>query len=74
VVAQYVALCKSIVARAPTLSASVKTKVEGICAKAASGDTEGARKAAKEVCVEVVNASPVTGSTKEKALAACKAA
>lgn len=72
-VAEYVAICKSIVQREPTLSASVKSKVEGICNKAASGDLAGARAAAKEVCVEVINASPIPTAEKEKAIAACKA-
>jgi hypothetical protein len=52
----------------------VKAKVEGICNKAAAGDPAGARAAAKEVCVEVINASPVPAAVKEKALAGCKAA
>ncbi len=72
-VAEYVAICKEIVQREPTLSSAVKSKVEGICAKAASGDTAGARAAAKEVCVEVINASPIPTAAKEKALAECKA-
>ncbi len=72
-VAQYVAVCKSIIQREPALAASVKAKVEGICNKAADGDIEGARAAAKEVCVEVINASPIPpGTAKEHALAACK--
>lgn len=73
-VAEYVAICKSIIERVPTLSASVKSKVEGICTKAAHGDAAGARAAAKEVCVEVIDASPISGAEKERALAACKAA
>jgi hypothetical protein len=73
-VAEYAAICKTIIQRTPTLSASVKEKVEGICAKAAHGDLAGARQAAKEVCVEVINASPVPAAAKEKALAECKAA
>lgn len=72
-VAEYVAICKEIVQREPTLSSAVKSKVEGICAKAASGDEAGARAAAKEVCVEVINASPIPTAAKEKALAECKA-
>jgi hypothetical protein len=51
----------------------VKAKVEGICSKSASGDVAGARAAAKEVCVEVINASPVSGATKERSLVACNA-
>jgi hypothetical protein len=72
-VAEYVAICKEIVQREPTLSSAVKSKVEGICAKAASGDEAGARAAAKEVCTEVINASPIPTAAKEKALAECKA-
>jgi hypothetical protein len=71
-VAQYVAACKQIIQHEPTLSADVKSKVEGICNKAADGDIEGARKAAKEVCVEVINASPIPASAKTQAIAACK--
>ncbi len=71
-VAQYVAACKAVIAHEPTLSADVKSKVEGICNKAADGDLEGARKAAKEVCVEVVNASPIPSAAKAQAVAACK--
>src|SRR5580692_4720551 len=56
---QYVAICKLIVQREPSLAANVKSKVEGICDKAASGDVAGARAAAKEVCVQVINASPI---------------
>jgi hypothetical protein len=72
-VAEDVAVCKSIIQSEPTLAASVKAKVEGICNKAAHGNLAGARAAAKEVCVEVINASPIpSGLAKEKALAACK--
>jgi hypothetical protein len=71
-VVQAVAICKSVIQRDPQLSAAVKAKVEGICNKAASGDLAGARAAAKEVCVEVINASPIPAASKEQALAACK--
>lgn len=73
-VAEAVARCKQGVQAAPTLSSSTKGKLEGICDKAANGDPEEVRKAAQEVCTEVVNASPLpAGSAKEQALAACKA-
>lgn len=72
-VAEYVAICKEIIQKDPTLPANVKSKVEGICAKAAAGDLAGARTAAKEVCVEVIDASPISTAAKEKALAECKA-
>jgi len=71
-VAAAVAECKAIAQKATTLSASLKSKVEGICNKAASGNLAGARAAAKEVCVEVINASPVPAAEKAQALAACK--
>jgi hypothetical protein len=73
VASQYVAVCKAIIDREPTLAANVKSKVEGICAKAADGNLAAARKAAKEVCVEIINASPIPASVKSKALASCRA-
>jgi hypothetical protein len=71
-VAEAVAVCKSVIQRDPTLSASLKAKVEGICNKAASGNLAGARAAAKEVCAEVINASPIPAVAKSEALAACQ--
>jgi hypothetical protein len=72
-VADAVAECKSVIKTAPTLSGSTKAKVEGICNKAADGDLAGARAAAKEVCVEVINSTPIPSALKEHALAECKA-
>jgi hypothetical protein len=71
-VAQAVAACKSIIKSEPTLSTSLKVKVEGICNKAANGDLAGAKTAAKEVCAEVINASPIPAAIKAQALAACQ--
>jgi hypothetical protein len=69
-----VAACKSGIQSESTLSAATKGKLENVCEKAAHGDTEAVRKAAEEVCTEVVNASPLpSGSVKDQALAACKA-
>jgi hypothetical protein len=74
-VADAVAECRAVIKEAPTLGASTKAKVEAICNKAADGDLAGARAAAKEVCEEVINGSPIpAGAVKEHALAACKAA
>ncbi|MGO9249628.1 MAG: hypothetical protein ACLQQB_05860 [Solirubrobacteraceae bacterium] len=50
----------------------MKAKVEGICNKAAHGNLSGARAAAKEVCAEVINASPIPSAAKAQALAACQ--
>ncbi len=68
--AQYVAICKSFIQREPTLSEHVKTKAEGTCNKASSG--VAARAAAKEVCVEVTEASASPSAFRRKELAACK--
>jgi hypothetical protein len=71
--AQYATVCKSIIQHEPTLSGSLKGKLEGICAKAADGNLAAARAAAKQVCVEVINATPLPAADKAKALADCKA-
>jgi hypothetical protein len=71
-VAEAVAVCKSIIQREPTLSSSLKAKVEGICNKAAHGNLAAARAAGKEVCAEVINASPIPAVAKSEALAACQ--
>jgi hypothetical protein len=74
-VQQAVASCRSVVKRATTLPANLKAKVEGICNKAANGDVAGARAAAKEVCLEVINSYPIpAGAAKDQALAACNQA
>jgi hypothetical protein len=72
--AQAVELCKKEIAAQTTLPASAKSKLEAVCEKAAKGDQTAVKKAAQEVCEEVINASPLpSGSAKEQALAACKA-
>jgi hypothetical protein len=72
--AEAVAVCKSIIERDPALSSATKAKVESICNNASHGDLAGARAAAKEVCTEVINASPIPAPAKAQALAACKRA
>jgi hypothetical protein len=72
-VQEAVAACKHGVQSASGLSSNTKAKIEGICDKAASGDENAAKEAARELCIEIVNASPVpSGSIKEQAIAACK--
>jgi len=72
--AQAVELCKKEIQAQSTLPASAKAKLEAVCDKAAKGDSTAVKKAAQEVCEEVVNTSPIpSGSAKEQALAACKA-
>jgi hypothetical protein len=59
----------------PTLSSSTRVKIETICDKAASGDPAAVRTAAREVCEEIVKASPLPeGSAKQHAIAGCKSA
>ncbi len=70
--AEYATVCKSIITHEPTLESSLKSKLEGICSKAADGDLAGARAAAKQVCAEVIKSTPIPAADKEKALAACK--
>jgi hypothetical protein len=68
-----VAACKQAIQAQTTLPASAKSKLEAVCSKAASGDQAAVKKAAEEVCEEVVNrASPPAGAAREQALAACK--
>ena len=65
--------CKRIIQSQSKLPASAKVKLEGACAKAAEGDTTAVKKAAREVCEEVIDESPVPiGAAKQAALAACK--
>jgi hypothetical protein len=71
-IARAVAACRAVISAAQNLSPALKSKAEGICNKAASGDLAGARKAARDVCAEVINAAPVAASVKERARAQCK--
>jgi hypothetical protein len=76
-VAQAVAACKASINSATQLSSSLKTKLTGLCDKAANGDEAGVKKVAAEVCKEIVNAdvpSSAPSSIKDQALAACKKA
>lgn len=71
-VAQYVAICRSFIKKEPRLLAGKKAKVEGMCYKVSRSNAAGARALAKEVCVEVVGASPIPIVARRKALAACR--
>ena len=76
-VAQAVTACKASISSATQLSSSLKTKLTGLCDKAANGDVNGVKKVAAEVCKEIVNAdvpSSAPSSIKDQALAACKKA
>jgi hypothetical protein len=72
---QAVEACKRTIQGQPALSAHAKGKLEAICGKAAKGDVGAVRKAAQEVCAEVINGSAVPpGPERERAVAACKSA
>ena len=70
---QAVTICKHQIKAQATLPASAKSKLEGVCEEAAKGNSVAVKKAAREVCEEVVNGAKVpAGASKEQALAACK--
>jgi hypothetical protein len=72
---QAVEACKRTIHGETTLSARAKAKLEAVCGKAAKGDATAVRKAAQEVCAEVINGSAVPpGPARERAIAACKSA
>jgi hypothetical protein len=67
--------CKRTIATQLSLTTSAKTKLEAICNQAGKGDIASIRKAAEEVCVEVIKASGGAGSpAAQQAIAACKSA
>jgi hypothetical protein len=71
-----IAACKTTVNAVPSLTASERRKAEGNCEVGGGGPgnnpLEAAHNVAKEVCVEVTNASPLSGAEKHQALVACK--
>ena len=72
--AETIAVCKQEIAGQKSLPASAKAKLEAVCQKAANGETAAVKKAAQEVCEEVIKSSPVPSSAaREQALAACRA-
>jgi hypothetical protein len=70
---QAIDACKRQIQSTRNLSASVRSKLEAVCVKAASGDTAAVKQAGREVCEEVINTSRLpAGASKDKALAACR--
>ena len=67
-----VAACKSSIDRSPQLTSSDKAELKKVCAKAASGDVQAARKAAADVCVKVAERAIPAGSARDQAVAACE--
>jgi hypothetical protein len=72
---QAIDACKRTIQAQPSLSAHAKGKLEAVCGRAAKGDAGAVRKAAQEVCAEVINGSALPpGPERERAVAACKSA
>jgi hypothetical protein len=69
-VAQAVAACKSRIGAASQLSSSLKSKLTQLCDQAANGNEAGARKAAAQVCTEIIKAT-VPQQAQQFALANC---
>jgi hypothetical protein len=70
-VQQAVAACKSSISAAPELNSTEKGQLDSICNEAASGNQTAVKKAASQVCTEIVKDTvPSAGQT--AALAACK--
>ena len=68
-----VVACRQIVSALSSLPASTRTRLDAICAKAASGDVAEIRRAAERVCIEATESSAVPQAVRERALQACKA-
>jgi hypothetical protein len=68
-----VAACKQAVQAQTTIGPEAKAKIEGLCDKAAGGNAEEIKKAAKAICEEVIDKSAIpAGVARETALKACK--
>ena len=68
-----VAACKQAIQAQTTLSSDDKTKLEGLCDKAANGNEAEIKAAAKAICEEVITKSAIpAGPAREQALQACK--
>ena len=70
-VQQAVDACKQQINAQPGISADVKSDLEEICEKAASGDEQAVRDATKEVCTKLVEENVPSGPAREQALTAC---
>jgi hypothetical protein len=71
-IAAAVSECKQLISSESKLPSGAKKKLEGACAAAAKGDTSAIKRAAREVCEEVINTASLPASSKEQALASCQ--
>jgi cytochrome c1 len=65
-----VAQCEATIGAEPTLSPTIKQKLEALCVKAGSGNKAEVEQAAAQVCAEIVSAS-VAPSKRAAAVAQC---
>src|SRR5829696_5075998 len=70
-VQQAVESCKQQIGAQPGLSEDVKSDLEKICEKAASGDEKEVREATKQVCIKLIEENVPEGPAREQALASC---
>jgi hypothetical protein len=71
-ISQAVETCKREIQAATTLPASSKSKLEAVCAEAATGNTTAVKRAVREACEEAINRSSLPTATKAAALVACR--
>ena len=63
--------CKQQIETQPGISEDVRSDLEEICQKAASGDEKEVREATKEVCIKLIEENVPDGPAREQALASC---
>src|SRR5205085_6583220 len=64
--------CKSTIDANSQLSRSEKNDLKDVCDKAASGDADAVRKAARNVCVKIVKDTVPSGAAQTQAVSLCK--
>ena len=70
-VQQAVEACQKQIEAQPGISPDVKSDLNEICKKAASGDEQAVRDATKEVCTKLVEENVPEGPARDQALTAC---
>ena len=63
--------CKAAIDSNPAVKDDIKPDLQQICEKAASGDAQAAKDAAKEVCLKIVESSGLPDSALATAKSAC---
>jgi hypothetical protein len=66
--------CKAAIQAQPQLSDSLKSDLEGLCDKAASGDIKDAQEASVEVCKKIAEEMVPDETVREQVIKQCEAA